>query len=383
MAEFNEHEFDDIRPFNDEELLPALGRIIQDEWLIDSLTRMRFARCPRWLKPLVHGLIHYELWRRLSRIKSVDEFQRDIIVNRVLAYILRKTSDGVSVSGTEKLRRGSPYLYISNHRDIVLDSAILNHALCKAELDIAEIAFGENLLINDFVADLIRVNRSFIVRRDVPMRQRVQVATHLSRYIEYTLGLNNSVWIAQRDGRAKDGDDRTNPSLIKMLYLSRKQRNVPLDEFLEALNIIPVALSYERDPCDVLKAREVHRTQTTGEYRKRRDEDLLSMYTGLRGDKGRIHIAFGERVTGKHRALRDVANAIDNEIHRIYRLWPSNYVAYDLLHSGTKYAGCYSPAEAQEFAARFEREHEGVRRCAYTMYANVILNKERIERASA
>ncbi len=368
------HEFDDIRPYTDDELLKVLRRITRNRWLVSGVRRMRLPGCPGFLKPVVNEFIKLDLWRTLRRIDSVDTFQRRIIVDRVLSYIFRKTSDGITWSGMEKLERRGAYLFMSNHRDIVLDSAVLNFALAHSDLDIAEIAFGDNLLANEFVSDLIRVNRSFVVYRNLPVREQAKAAYKLSKYIRLTRSEGNSVWIAQREGRAKDGNDTTNPSIIKMLFMEPRRGGMKFDEFIGQFPIVPVAVSYEFDPCDRFKAREVYRRRESGSYEKRKSEDLISMYTGLKGEKGRIHLSIGDPVRSGGDA-RSVALEIDAQIHRLYRLWPSNYIAHDLLTGGDTWSDRYSPDELRAFKARFRTESAGVQRVAYEIYANALINQ--------
>ncbi len=373
-------EFDDIRPYTDEELKTVLKRIISNPWLLSGIRKMRFPYCPPFLRPLFRRLIRFDLWRKLRRISTVDEFQRKVIVNQVINYVLKKTSNGITSSGTEHLKRGGAYLYISTHRDIVLDSALINYVLAYRDLDIAEIAFGDNLLQNEFVSDLIRVNKSFIVYRNLPIREKAEAARHLSRYIRYTIGMGNSVWIAQAEGRAKDGNDTTNPSILKMLYLAERESGVAFPEFTHTYNIVPIAVSYEFDPCDVMKARELYKRRKDGYYSKRSSEDLISMYTGLKGGKGRIHVAFDTPIRESYRNPKELAEAVDRRIYGLYRLWPSNFIAYDTLAGHPVYGDWYSQAEREVFLRRFKNENPQVRELALQTYAGPVKNRVRVEK---
>ncbi|MBN1686581.1 MAG: 1-acyl-sn-glycerol-3-phosphate acyltransferase [Spirochaetales bacterium] len=368
-------DFEDIRPYTDAEMKPVLRRISQNDWLVSGVRSMIFPRCPVALKSLMGKLVQFDLWRRLRRVKTIDQFQRKIIIDRVLEYVIKKTVESVTSSGDENLDPDAPYLYISNHRDIVLDSAFLNYVMARRGKQIAEIAFGDNLLINDFVSDLIRINRSFVVRRNLPIREKAQAALTLSRYISYTIEQGNSVWLAQREGRAKDGNDRTNPTILKMLYLAPRREGLNFNEFLERVNIIPVAVSYEFDPCDVLKARELHRTEKAGGYHKRKHEDLLSMYRGLSGWKGRVHIGFGQRIQGRFAGVTELAAEIDREIHNHYHLWPSNFIAHDQLAGGKAREQTYTMDDVKRFMQRFRRESAEVKSRALQIYANAVANK--------
>jgi 1-acyl-sn-glycerol-3-phosphate acyltransferase len=367
-------EFADIRPYSDEELKTVLRRISRNRWLVSGIRRMRMPACPEYLKPFVHRFIEFDLWRILRKVASVDDFQRRIIVEKVLEYLVRKTSDGLTWSGTDRLKRGGAYLFISNHRDIVLDSALLNYALAESDLDIAEIAFGDNLLANDFVSDLIRVNKSFIVRRNLPIREKIRAARNLSKYIRMTRLHGNSVWIAQREGRAKDGNDSTNPSILKMLAFSAKLEGIDFASFVREMPIVPVAVSYEYDPCDRYKARELHRTRKSGAYEKRKSEDLMSMYAGLKGQKGRMHVSFGEPIVCDSGDVRDAAADIDRQIHCLYRLRPSNYIAYDLLHQSKRFSDRYDEVAVSGFRERLRKESPGVFEIVCEIYAKAVEN---------
>ena len=366
-------EFDDIRPYSDSELPSVLRRIRRNRWLISGIRRMRAPKCPDLLKPFAHGIIRLDLWRTLRRFDTIDEFQRKIIVDRVLNYVIKKTTAGLTWSGTDQFTRGGAYLFISNHRDIVLDSAFVNYSLAKSGLDIAEIAFGDNLLTNEFVSDLIRINKSFIVYRNLSIREKAKAAFRLSRYIHQARNHGNSIWMSQREGRAKDGNDLTNPSILKMLFLSARRDGMKFVDFVETYPIVPVSISYEFDPCDRFKARELQRQRTNGSYQKRHSEDLMSMYVGLVGEKGRVHISFGTPLD-KPDNIKAAIVDIDRQIFSSYRLWPSNRIAYDAIHPGKKYSGRYTQEEERFFRERFRKETDSVRRVAFEIYAATVVN---------
>ena len=212
-----EDTFDDIRPYNDNEIQDVLRRIARNEWIVSGLRRMLLPNCPAFLERVSDWFIENYLYFKALGITSIDEFQREIIVGKVLEWLVHSTTDGIMTAGFQHIQQKRSYIYLSNHRDIVLDSALLNYALVHKGLDIAAIAFGDNLLINQLVSDLIRVNKSFIVRRNLPIREQIKASYHLSNYIWYLHHRRVSMWIAQREGRAKDGDDRTNPAVVKML----------------------------------------------------------------------------------------------------------------------------------------------------------------------
>lgn len=370
-------EFEDIRPYNDAELPAVLNRISRNKWLVSGVRSVFWPHCPPFFRPLVDPFVRASLRKRLLGMKTIDEFQRRIVVGQVLEKIVEKTTEGLTTEGTERLHRDESYVYISNHRDITLDSALINYLLSHADLDIAEIAFGDNLLLNDFVADLIRVNKGFIVRRNLPPRQQIKASYQLSRYIWDTTKRGNSVWLAQREGRAKDGNDETNPSVIKMLYLSQRQQGLSFSEFMKQVNIVPVSISYELDPCDKLKAYELYRKKKRGFHKKRQNEDLISMFAGLKGYKGHVHIAFAAPLRGEFANEKEVAAVIDSEIFRLYRQWPSNYIAYDTVNQTTRFRDKYSVKEMMRFLKRFRGLSEPVKTVAVSIYANSVKNQVR------
>ena len=370
-------EFDDIRPYNDEELHVVLDRISRNKWLVSGVRNVFWPGCPKIIKPIVDVFVRGTVRKRLFAMRTVDEFQRKIVVGQILERIIQKTTDGLTVSGTENLDPHGAYIYISNHRDITLDSALLNYLLAHSGLGIAEIAFGDNLLMNAFVSDLIRINRGFIVKRDLPIREQVKELYHLSRYIHQTTGEGNSVWIAQREGRAKDGNDETNPAIIKMLYLAHREQGLSFDEFQKRVKIVPVAISYELDPCDRMKAWELYRKHKRGVHKKRKNEDLVSMFAGLTGYKGRVHFAFAPPLREDFASEKDVAAAIDRDIFRLYRQWPSNYIAYDTVTQTARFRDKYSVKEMMKFVKRFKGLSEPVKALAYSIYANSVKNQVR------
>jgi len=370
-------EFDDIRPYNDDELPVVLDRISRNRWLISGVRNVFWPGCPKIIKPIVDIFVRSTVRKRLLRTRSVDDFQRKVVVGQILERIIQKTTDGLTASGTDNLSSDGAYIYISNHRDITLDSALLNYILVHSGLTISEISFGDNLLVNDFVADLIRINRGIIVKRNLPIREQVKELYHLSRYIQQTTTAGNSVWIAQREGRAKDGNDETNPAIIKMLYLSYREQGLSFAEFLRKVKIVPVAISYELDPCDRMKAWELYRKHKRGVHKKRKNEDLVSMFAGLTGYKGRVHFAFAPPLPDSFSTEKEVAAAIDRDIFRLYRQWPSNYIAYDTVTQTARFRDKYSMKEMMKFFKRFKGLSEPVKSVAFGIYANSVKNQVR------
>lgn len=371
--------FEDIRPYTDEEMPAVLHRLLRDRVLLETLREVVCPKCPTLVnKPLEYVLSLY-LRFKLRKVKTRVELQQEIMKKEILDRIVPGSIGELSVSGLEYAVMERSKLFISNHRDIVMDAALIGHILMEKEIAPPEISFGDNLLMNDLVGDLIRINRGIIVKRNLPFRDRIKASYQLSRYIWHTLSQGNGVWIAQREGRAKDGDDRTNPSLIKMLFLSQRKNGLEFSEFINRCRIVPVAVSYEYDPCDTMKARELTVTEETGSYEKHENEDVEAIIQGIKGFKGRVHLAFGKPLQGVWEGVPQVANAIDRCIHSIYRLWPSNYIAYDMFHSSDKYINRYSSQEKDTFLNRFVSLSENTLKKAMLIYANPVINREALE----
>ena len=319
-------EFDSIRPYADHEVPAVLARLLSDDTFLGTLTRFRFPRLAGPFGWLLKPLIAHLLRRETADIASVDALQA-----RIEPYIDRtveRATDGISFSGIEHLKAGTPYLFLANHRDIVMDPAFVNYAVFHAGLPTPRIAIGDNLLQRPFVSDLMRLNKSFIVHRSITgRREKLAAFQLLSAYINHSIREEGqSIWIAQAEGRAKDGDDRTDSAILKMFHMSRKDE--PFAEALAALNLVPVSISYEYDPCDQAKARELYIRATTGTYKKAPGEDDNSIAKGITGYKGRVHINFAPPVTEYYEDTKQLAQETDRQILGGYRLFPVHYLAY-------------------------------------------------------
>ncbi|NDV83935.1 1-acyl-sn-glycerol-3-phosphate acyltransferase [Bacteroides sp. 51] len=340
----NTAEFDEIRPYHDEEL-PQ----IFDELLSDPAFRQVAAS--------VFPEIPFELLEKKMRgSKTKRDFQ--VAFSYTLMWKLAKAhSDGLTLDHSALKDKTKAYTYISNHRDIILDSGFLSILLLDEGMDTVEIAIGDNLLIYPWIKKLVRVNKSFIVQRALTMRQMMESSARMSRYMHYTIAhKNQSIWIAQREGRAKDSNDRTQESVLKMLAMGGEGDVV--DKLME-VNIVPLALSYEYDPCDFLKAQEFQLKRDIEGYKKTVQDDLRNMETGLMGYKGRVHfqvapclndeLARLDRSLPKTELYRQIASLIDTNIHRNYRMYPGNYIAHDLLEGATAFESHYSKEEKERF----------------------------------
>lgn len=322
--------FDDIRPYRDDEVRPVIDRLMTDTSLLNTVANHTFPRLTRIAPRLTPWLIQKRLQHKLSGVQDVKSFQ--LLIADAMARTIKRSTTGFSYDGLAHLHAGQPYLFISNHRDIAMDPAFLNYALHENGHNTFEIAIGDNLLKNPLATDLMRLNRSFIVKRNVDgLRNKFQAMTQLSHYIQDTLNGGTSVWIAQREGRAKDGIDRTDPALIKMLYIHGKRQGIPFADYIRQLNIVPVAISYEYDPCDVLKARELEARSLHIPYAKTDDEDLQSIIRGISQPKGRVHVSIGTPLNDSFDSAESVAEHIDEQIASSYKLYVSNIVALEWL----------------------------------------------------
>jgi len=373
----SEDRFAEIRPYNDAEVRPVLQRLLLNDELIAAVTRLRFPRLPGVLGTLLRPVVRAYLRRQTATIDTVARFQQ-LVEKYMNAMIVSSTSD-FTVSGLERLDPAQPCLFISNHRDIALDPAFVNYALYASGRDTVRIAIGDNLLTKDYVSDLMRLNKSFIVKRSARgPRQMLAVYQELSAYIRHSLLEEHSpIWIAQREGRAKDGWDRTEPAIVKMLCIS-KSREMPLMEHVSALNIVPVAISYEWDPCDASKARELYLRATDGSYEKGEHEDVSSIARSITEPKGAVHVSFGEPLAGAYTDADEIAREIDRQVLSLYMVHSSNVAAYR-LRNGSMPPGYvanedYAVAEAQllERMQRLPQEH---RPYLLDMYANPLLNR--------
>lgn len=369
--------FEDIRPYNDDEYHQVVETLFKVTPLMDVVNA--------YLPELASG----ELEKILLSFKSINEFQSKMVC-RVIDSVLTSSVKNFSYGGLDKIAKDSAPLFITNHRDIVLDSALINYCLNDGGHNTSEIAIGSNLLSEPWIKELVRINKSFIVKRNIPKQEMLASSQNLSAYINYTLKeKKQSIWIAQREGRAKDGFDKTAPGLLKMFGMA-SEGNI-LDHLI-SLNITPVSLAYELDPCAGLKVPELLKTSMGEEYVKAKGEDERSMGLGIRGDKGNVHIQFGTSINDKikglshiknrNELLKNIAAIIDKEIYQNYHLWNSNYVAYDLLHSSKKYVDKYDEGGKEKFEDYMNEKlgdlkgNAAAEKIFLLMYANPVLNAE-------
>lgn len=335
-------EFDSIRPYYDSEVPAAAERLCQSEAFLDLFKQLfKLDKAP--------------IIAMLKKIKTKDQFQQ-YLFGPIVRKLMDMTTDGVTIEGIELIDNNASYTFMSNHRDIILDSAILNVLLREHGAKYTRPAIGSNLLINDWVTDFVKLDSCFVVERDITVREMISSSSLRSQYIRETIQENEySVWIAEKEGRTKNGDDRVQQALLKMLKISGPAN---FAENFKELHLMPLAISYEWEPCDALKTQELY-TRSVGEYTKTPEADMNSMITGLKDYKGRIHFHMDQlkdaeldeidNLPSNNDKIEALANLIDSKIHKNYKLWPNNYIAYDLLHSVNKFNKYYTPEEKEKF----------------------------------
>ena len=372
-------EFDEIRPYNDEELPQIFEELIAD---------------PAFQKAATDAIpnVPFELLAQKRRAcKSKLDFQETFCYG-ILWKIAADHTDGLTLDHTALPDKSKAYTYVSNHRDIILDSGFLSILLIDQGMDTVEIAIGDNLLVYPWIKKLVRVNKSFIVQRALTMRQMLESSARMSRYMHYTINeKKQSIWIAQREGRAKDSNDRTQDSVLKMLAMGGEGDLI--DRLME-MNIAPLAISYEYDPCDFLKAQEFQLKRDIEGYKKTTQDDLISMQTGLFGYKGKVHFQTApcindkleqlDRSLPKQELFSGISACIDRRIHGNYRIYSGNYVAYDWLNNTSEFADHYTSEEKQRFVTYIEqqlgkikipnKDEDFLRGKLLLMYANPLVN---------
>ena len=369
--------FDDIRPYNDSEVHPALERIVANPL---------FSNISKYLFP---GMDENLFKQALLSCYTKDDFQVKIM-SRIVDKVLADTTKGLSYEGMEYFDGGKKYLIVSNHRDIVLDSAIIQLILYKAGTQTTEIAVGDNLITSSFIEDITRCNKMIKVVRSTSPREVYTTSKKLSEYMRCNVSTQeSSIWIAQRNGRTKDGADVTEQGVLKMFDMSGSGDFVK--DFAE-LHIMPASISYEYEPCDLYKAVEMY-IKRRQKYVKAEGEDLNSILTGIMQPKGRVHIQFNEPVTlqeiedaaqlDKNERFKALGAAMDRKILANFKLWPNNYIAYDMLNGGGRFAGKYTVEEKEAFEgyvtdklgkAGIETDMDELREIFLSIYANPVVS---------
>ncbi len=371
-----------LRPYDDADVQPVLQRLLRSPEVVGGVASFRFPRLYGALPWALRPLVRWWLRRRVRGLRSVREFQASL--EPLFEWLVEHTTDGFSHAGAERLEPGRGYLYVSNHRDIALDPGLLNYALWLAGHDTVRIGIGDNLLGHWYATDLMRLNKSFVIPRSGKVGKALYRAYRdTSAYIYESVANGQSVWIAQREGRAKDGWDETEVAVIKMLQMSRRGRDASFAQSIAELHLVPVSISYEVDPCDLAKARELSIIERCGRYEKIGDEDLRTIVNGIAGYKGRVHVEFGDPLCGEFDSAEQVALEIDRQIVESYRLFPTHLHAWRMLGERDPpselmpFALEESPALAR-FAARVDMCPDEYRPFLLAMYANPIRRRMRL-----
>ena len=370
--------FDPIRPFYDTEVNEAIQSAVNHP-MMKALMSFTFPD------------VEEEVWKnQLKKTHSIRDFQCNFIYQSV-QKVLEKSSEGLTTSGFDKLEPNASYLFISNHRDIILDTSLLNVALFDHGLVMTASAIGDNLVKKSFLKTLSKLNRNFLVQRGLPPRELLESSKLLSEYIgQLLLRENRSVWIAQREGRTKDGNDATHSGVLKMLAMGSDEAS--LMAYFKKIKIVPVSISYEYDPTDALKMPQLIAEANDEVYIKEKNEDFVTLLSGIIGQKKHIHIHVGDildkeldgiaqEFDNNNKQVQALAQAIDDSILQSYKLWPTNYIAYDLLHKSNNYSHFYTENEKSLFERRLEmridEDNPQMVESFLAMYANPVVNKSK------
>jgi 1-acyl-sn-glycerol-3-phosphate acyltransferase len=365
-----------IRPFYETEVNEALQSVISHP-MMKALMNFTFPE------------MEDEVWKaQLKKTHSIRDFQCNFIYQTV-QKILENSSDGLTTSGFEHLEKNNSYLFISNHRDILLDTTLLNAALFQNGHLMTASAIGDNLVKKSFIKTLARLNRNFLVLRGLSPREMLQSSKLLSEYMgQLLLHENRSVWIAQREGRTKDGNDETNPGVLKMIGMASDEADVM--QYFKKLKIVPVSISYEYDPTDVLKMPQLLAEANNEVYIKSKNEDLNTILSGVMGQKKRIHLHIGKVLDteidqivaendSSNKQIQALAQKIDDAVLSNYKLWPTNFIAYDIVHKSSTYSHLYTESEKSLFERRLEMriglDNPIALEGFLAMYANPVVNK--------
>jgi len=371
------YDFDDIRPFYDSEVKEKMRSLLKDK-VFDEVLMHLFKNRPKV------EMVKFQL----RRVRSIKQLQ-GVFMYDLLHWLIDKTSKGLQCTGINKLDKKKPYLFISNHRDIILDAALLNFLIFEYGMNTTQIAIGDNLLLYDWIETSVKLNRSFIIKRSLPPRELMMASKKVSHFIRKSITEDKmSIWIAQREGRTKDGFDKTQDSVLKMLNMSNKGG---ISDGFNELNIVPVSISYEIEPCGLAKLRELIKKEHYGQLKKSKD-DLKSMSMGMFAPKGRIRFAFGDPIEThytlaqnneqRNKYIRNIAELIDAQIYKNFKLWPSNYVAYDMLMQEHRFKDKYTAEEQKRFEIMVEQALVNMdfpitdlQERFLKVYANPVINK--------
>ncbi len=379
MSNIPDFDFEDIRPYTDKEVKSKIALMLKDP-VFDEVLAHVFK-----FRPVVEMVK-----LQLRMIRNTKQLQGTFVYD-LLRTVINKTSSGLSCSGVENLDKKKPYLFISNHRDIVLDAALLNFLIFEKGMNTTLIAIGNNLMLYNWIEHAVKLNRAFIIKRNLPPRELMEASMKVSHFIRKSIVDDRlSVWIAQREGRTKDGNDKTQVSVLKMLNMSNTKG---ITEGYKELNIVPVSISYEIEPCGLAKIKELIKKEHYGQKKTSKD-DLKSMSMGMFNPKGRIRFSFGKPIEidfddanskskeQQNKIALEIAERIDHQIYSNYKLWPNNYIAYDMLMQEHRFKSKYTHSEAKKFEIMVEQAMVNIdypitdiQERFLRLYANPVINK--------
>ncbi|MBO4278308.1 MAG: 1-acyl-sn-glycerol-3-phosphate acyltransferase [Spirochaetales bacterium] len=375
-----EDDFRDIGPYEGQDFEDAISRLQQYPQLLNNFTDI-ISRHNRVVNKWKSFHSKRLLKVLLGQVHDYLEFQELITCDVFLDMIESSSIDDFTFGGIEELGNDEPHIYISNHRDIVLDTALLDLALYRSDKKRCEMVIGDNLLVNQFTTDLFKVNGAITVKRSLSSTADLREETlRLSRYMRHCIEKKKiSLWIAQKSGRSKDGVDNTSSAILKMLYLAYREDGISFPDFIRRASIVPVAISYQHDPCDVTKSEaQIRKLKAEGVYNvyvKKKYADVLDLVRGLRLNKGNVHIQVGTPLSGD--AIEDPKAAvreIDRQIHTNYRLWDTNYFAYDYINKTKKFADRYEDMNTKSFVKHYRHLRPEVRDMVFQGYANPVVS---------
>lgn len=373
-------DFRDIAPYEGKDFEDAMSRLIQYPQLLNNFTDI-ISRHNRVVNKWKSFHAKKMLERMLGQVHSCTEFQECITCDIFLQMIENSSIDSFTFDGIEQLGLDRPHIYISNHRDIVLDTALLDLALYRSNnRRMCEMVIGDNLLVNQFTTDLFKVNGAITVKRSLSSTSELRAETlRLSRYMRYCVEEKKaSLWIAQKSGRSKDGIDNTSSAILKMIYLAYREDGISFRDFIDRVSVVPVAISYQYDPCDISKSEEqIRKLKAEGVYNnvyvKKKYADILDLVRGLRMYKGNVHLQVGSELYGE-KASNPIAatREIDRQIHLNYRLWDTNYFSYDYINSAETFADKYENMNTKSFIKHYSHLKKDVRDMVFKTYANPV-----------
>jgi len=350
--------FSEIGPYEGEAFEQAISRLQDYPQLLDNFTDI-ICRKSRLSNAISSYRNKGQLEKLLAQVHNYTEFQEKITCDFFLNMIEASSIDTFTFGGIEELD-DKPHLYISNHRDIVLDTALLDLALYRSKRSMCEMIIGDNLLVNQFAKDMFKVNGAITTRRNLISTSELREETlRMSYYIRHVLkDKKKSVWVAQKSGRSKDGIDNTASAIIKMIYLSYREEGKDFREFIRESSIVPVSISYQFDPCDVTKSQEMIRSLKNegcyNGYKKKKYADLIDLVRGLRLYKGNVHIQLGKELSDSINDPKEAVREIDRQIHTNYRLWDTNYYCYDFLEKTNEYEDQYKDLNCKKFMQKYK-----------------------------